>query len=174
MAQEDDEEEEEEGDAREESSEAEASDAAQVAKGQTDVEYPSYQAGQSVALVDGDGKMWARAKIIDPEPEVLSAKVVNFINAHWPLMDSSSLAIVSNWEKIDLFPYSKSTKPGDLGLMRADGGVFRRSMTPDALKKEKNFLIHVQGIQAIPANGRKAAAKAASTKAAPKKRKKNS
>ena len=162
----------EEDDLEQEESEAEATDdAAQETKGQSEVEYPSYREGQIVALVDGNGKMWARAKILDPEPEAKAAKAVNFINAHWPLIESSSLAIVSNWETVDLFPYNKSSKPGDLGLLRADGSVFRRSMTPDALKKAQNFLVYVQGMQAILPKGRKAAAKPASTKAAKKRKK---
>ena len=91
------------------------------------------------------------------------------------------MKIVSNWEDVSLFPYSKGNKPGQLGVLRHDGSVFKISMTPELLKAtDKNFLVYVQGIKEIPAKSRKAAsapakpapAKAASAKAAKKRKSK--
>ena len=111
------------------------------------VDFPGFRHGQWVSLVDGAGTEWGRAKILDPEPEGAKNALKEFIPAHWPMVESKSLSIISNWHMEPLFIYNKKTAPGEVGVLRFDGSVFKKTMTPALLKAEQNFLMYVQSLK---------------------------
>ena len=63
------------------------------------------------------------------------------------MVDSKSLKIISNWEPEPLFVYNKKTAPGEVGVLRFDGSIFKKTMTPSLLKAENNFLMYVQSLK---------------------------
>jgi hypothetical protein len=134
-------------DSTEEGGNGDASDSAASAEDVEAVDFPGFRVGQWVSLVDGATTEWGRAKILDPEPEGPKNAVKEWNPAHWPMVDSKSLKIISNWEPEPLFVYNKKTAPGEVGVLRFDGSVFKKTMTPAMLKAEPNFLMYVQSLK---------------------------
>jgi hypothetical protein len=89
---------------QEEEEEVEEEEEEAGGKSDDDVTYPAYHNGQKVDLLEGNLEAWGRTTILDAEPKRGKAKGSDFESAHWPLVDSSKLQIITDWEDEELFP----------------------------------------------------------------------